>query len=365
MRSLLPQQFVRSTIALALALSMAAPVLADNVDKNHPRLRAALAVQREVTAGWMRKAEVLGTAVTLDSVGNSALAVYVDRDAEKAADAVRTLPTQWRGVPVEVRFTDKFRAVRKRRGVKPPPGPSHKSIQAFPIQLGTSGGSINDVTGFSCCAGTLGGLIQIAGQQYVLSNYHVFEGDIVSGRNGSVATTGDLMVQPGLIDMACSPETGRGVATLEVRNSLPDNNVDCAIAQVLPGTVAADGAIQEIGTLSAQTAAAFINQAVKKSGRTTGLTRTSVMGLNATISVTYDTECGGMAAFTKTFTGQIVVRNTKSSFLAGGDSGSLLVEDVATNPRAVGLLFAASSTDAIANPIDEVLTFLGATMVGN
>jgi hypothetical protein len=44
--------------------------------------------------------------------------------------------------------------------------------------------------------------------------------------------------------------------------------------------------------------------------------------------------------------------------------GSLMVEDVATNPRAIGLLFAGNSTDAIANPINQVLSFLGATMVG-
>ena len=31
-----------------------------------------------------------------------------------------------------------------------------------------------------------------------------------------------------------------------------------------------------------------------------------------------------------------------------------MVEDVATNPRAIGLLYAGSSTDAIANPIDQV-----------
>jgi hypothetical protein len=42
-----------------------------------------------------------------------------------------------------------------------------------------------------------------------------------------------------------------------------------------------------------------------------------------------------------------------------------MVEDVSTNPRAVGLLFAGSSTSAIANPIGQVLSFLGATMVGN
>ena len=57
--------------------------------------------------------------------------------------------------------------------------------------------------------------------------------------------------------------------------------------------------------------------------------------------------------------------------LPDGDSGSLMVENVATNPRAVGLLYAGSSTSAIANPINEVLTFIGgklggvASMVGN
>jgi hypothetical protein len=107
------------------------------------------------------------------------------------------------------------------------------------------------------------------------------------------------------------------------------------------------------------------NQAVKKSGRTKGLTHSSVSGLNATISVTYDKECAGGTAFTKTFTSQIVIANSGSKFLNSGDSGSLMVEDVTTNPRAVGLLFAGSSTSAIANPINQVLSFLGATMVGN
>ena len=93
--------------------------------------------------------------------------------------------------------------------------------------------------------------------------------------------------------------------------------------------------------------------------------------LNATIRVTYENECAGGTAFTKTFTGQIVISNKASKFLAGGDSGSLMVENKATNPRAVGLLFAGSNTSAIANPIGAVLTYVGtqlggsATMVGN
>ena len=129
--------------------------------------------------------------------------------------------------------------------------------------------------------------------------------------------------------------------------------------------VSSTGAILEIGTISSTTVAASLNQAVKKSGRTTGLTRSKVSGLNASVSVAYDNECAGGAAFTKTYTGQIVITNKRSAFLNSGDSGSLMVQDVTTSPKAVGLLFAGSSTQAIANPIGQVLSFLGATMVGN
>ena len=108
-----------------------------------------------------------------------------------------------------------------------------------------------------------------------------------------------------------------------------------------------------------------MGQAVKKSGRTTGLTRSSVSGLNANVSVQYENECAGGASFVKSYTGQIVIRNKGSRFLNSGDSGSLMVQDVATNPRAVGLLFAGGSSTAIANPIGQVLGFLNATMVGN
>jgi len=140
--------------------------------------------------------------------------------------------------------------------------------------------------------------------------------------------------------------------------------VDCAIGPVVSGMVRTDGSILEVGTISASTVGASVGQAVKKSGRTTGLSRSTISGLNATVSVAYENECAGGSAFTKTFTGQILVRNRSSRFLNSGDSGSLMVEDVTTNPRAVGLLFAGSSSIAVANPIGQVLSFLGATMVG-
>src|SRR5213082_2275978 len=41
-------------------------------------------------------------------------------------------------------------------------------------------------------------LVQVANTQYILSNYHVFESDIIPGGNNTVATTGDPIIQPGL-----------------------------------------------------------------------------------------------------------------------------------------------------------------------
>ena len=362
-RRLLKAAFGFTVFPLVLFASPPAGVL----DEVHPSVRAVMAVQREVTGHWMRQPEVLGTAVTVNSVGGTALTVYIDRDSAKAADAVRSLPQQYRGVGVQIHLTDKFRAMRRtRRHRRVIPTVSHNVMQTPPIQLGTSGGWSKDLANGFCCGGTLGSLVQIGGEQYILSNYHVLESDIVPGGNNAVATTSDEIIQPALIDTRCSVGDAQSVATLETRSALPNNNVDCAIAKVTPGMVRADGAILEIGTISSQTVVASIGQAVKKSGRTTGLTHSFVAGLNATISVTYDDECAGSTAFTKIFTGQIVVsKGGTGGFLAAGDSGSLLVEDVTVNPRAIGLLFAGSSTDAIANPIDDVLTFLGATMVGN
>jgi hypothetical protein len=241
---------------------------------------------------------------------------------------------------------------------------SHTAKQTPPIQLGTSGGWRNDLANGYCCGGTLGSLIQVNNIQYILSNYHVFESDIVSGDNGIVATTGDYIIQPGLVDVNCGAASAQNAARLVQLSSLPGNNVDCSVAQVIPGMVMNNGAILEIGVLSAQTVAASINKAVKKSGRTTGLTRSKITGLNATVSVMYDNECAGGTAFTKTFTKQIVIANTRSSFLNSGDSGSLMVEDVTSKPRAIGLLYAGSSFSAIANPIDEVLRFIGSKLGG-
>jgi len=85
------------------------------------------------------------------------------------------------------------------------------------------------------------------------------------------------------------------------------------------------------------------------------------MGTISAVNVTVDISYG--SGKTARFTNQILI--TPGSFLGAGDSGSLMVEDVDTAPQAVGLLFAGSSSVAIANPIGAVLDAFGVTMVGS
>jgi hypothetical protein len=343
----------------------------DEFTTNNPRVREVMAVQEDITPGLMSVEEVLGTAVGQDNDGEPIIIVFINSEAKNYGQVIRSLPPEIRGKRLKALVTDKFRAMPAKGGGT---SVSHTAKQIPPIQLGTSGGWRNDLANGYCCGGTLGSLIVVSGVQYIMSNYHVFEADIVSGGNSYVAENGDPIIQPGLIDASCAASNAQEVATLVKIRSLPGSNVDVSIAQVIPGMVRPDGSILEIGTIFSKTVVASLKQGVKKSGRTTGLTRSTVYGLNGTISVTYADECAGGTAFTKTFTGQILIANAGKKFLNAGDSGSLMVEDVKTNPKAVGLLYAGSSTLAVANPINEVLTFVGnqlggpgalpATMVG-
>ncbi|HNW59574.1 MAG TPA: hypothetical protein PKI62_07855 [bacterium] len=326
---------------------------------DNPALQAVVAVQERHTANLMKNSEVVGTYVTVTEAGQPVIVVMTKSSALQKGPG--GLPSELESVPLLVQVTGEIKALKGGSGGSV----SHTAKQTAPISLGTSGGWSYDLANGYCCGGTLGSLVAIGGNKYILSNYHVLEADIVSGGNSRVAATGDPVIQPGLIDVNCSAAGAQNVATLVKKSSLPSSNVDCAVAQVASGMVKTDGTILEIGTISATTVAAAVNQAVKKSGRTTGLTRSSVSGLNGTVSVTYDNECAGGTAFTKTFTGQIIINNKGSRFLDSGDSGSLMVQDVTTSPKAVGLLFAGSSSTAIANPIGQVLSFLNATMVGN
>ena len=156
------------------------------LDETHAAVQAVMNVQSAVTSDLMRQSEILGTAVGVDAAGTPVLTVYVDRDAANAGEVVRDLPRQFGGVGVQIHLTDKFRAMAR----PPGGGMSHTAKQNPPIQLGTSGGWTYDLANGFCCGGTLGSLVKIGSTQYILSNYHVFEADIVSGGNSRTATDG-------------------------------------------------------------------------------------------------------------------------------------------------------------------------------
>jgi len=335
---------------------------------DHPQIQRVMQVQDRHTPDLMRIPGVVGTSTGINDAGDVVINVYLENELPAGK-----IPAMIEGVAVQAQVTGKLVA---RKG---PPGgggggggSDPKAKQTPPVKMGTSGGWGFDLANGYCCGGTLGSLIQKGGNKYVLSNYHVLYSDIVNGGNGRTWQPGDAVIQPGLIDVNCSMANAQTVATLvNGGGSLPNANVDVGYALVSPGMVDLSGAILNIGTISASTVGASVGQAVKKMGRTTGLARANVSGLNASVSITYENECAGGTSFTKTYTGQIVISNNRCNFLDGGDSGSLMVEDLDTDPRAVGLLYAGStqcnrSAVAIANPINDVLNWIGgASMVGN
>lgn len=248
-------------------------------------------------------------------------------------------------------------------------GPEHRASQSRPVKLGTSGGNINDIASY-CCSGTLGALVDDGINQYILSNNHV----LAMSNHGTI---GGAINQPGMIDQNCG-QAGV-VASLsdfvQIRfkkgRSIPLNTADAAIALVIDGAVDPNGRILDIGQPSSETLIAELDQLVQKSGRTSGHTKGIVTAIGVTVDVGYSRECGGAANQTARFVDQIIIKGTTElpdgniePFSTGGDSGSLILEDVVASPRAVGLLFAGSSTLTVANPIDAVLNAFGVVMAG-
>jgi len=367
-------------LALALPLAFGLWACSENADSptspqlgqvvtygaDLPAFAEAIGVQNRYVPDLLATEGVVGTAVSEDN-GRPVIKIYT----------LEALP-QGR-VPEMI---EGYRAISVVTGPivaqkgGPPPmdgggsGEDPQAVQTPPVKMGTSGGWRYDLANGYCCGGTLGSLITNGSNKYILSNYHVLYADIVNGGNGRSAQPGDAVIQPGLIDVACNAGSAQNVGTLIAGGgSLPGPGVDCGIA-LINSSVDASGAILNVGTISSSTLGASIGLAVKKMGRTTGLTRSSIDGLNGAFSITYENECAGGTSFTESYTGQIVIANSRCKFQDGGDSGSLLLEDADTNPRAVGLCFAGSSictrqSIAIANPIGDVLNYYHNTLGGS
>src|SRR5438128_6539426 len=233
--------------------------------------------------------------------------------------------------------------------------PDNQKAQPFPIKLGTTGGNVNDFTIkgsiITCCSGTLGSLVSRGGAEFILGNNHVLA-------RSDQAKPGEAISQPGLVDNRC--KAGNTVAHLTQATPLKTSGVDAALAAVGSGAVEFRGTLLDLGTNqdpappAGTLASATVAMPVAKSGRSSGITCSSVQTINTSVRIDYQTSCNGGTTFTVTFNNQVVVNG--GSFSAAGDSGSLIVDSQTAQP--VALLYGGNSTGTVGNPIQAVLTAL-------
>ena len=257
---------------------------------------------------------------------------------------------------------------------------------AAPISLGTSGANSTDVGAKVCCLGTLGSLWTKAGvtNPVILSNNHVLD----KSGNG---VPGQAINQP--LQLACTNPNSPGPLTVaNLTQGLPikpvanettgpcagnktplcghgPSNVDAATAETIPGQVDRTGTILDLGSAGATTIAAAppsgtigvasLGETVGKSGRTSGLTCSTVESLSLTILIDYGI-CG---LWWRDSQRSRPITATRSLSMAGpsapvGDSGSAIVD---TNylPGLRVLLYGGSPIDTVGNPIQDVITAFG------
>jgi hypothetical protein len=259
-------------------------------------------------------------------------------------------------------------------------GLQNQSAQTGYVEMGSSGGNANDYDSKQdsggkeyvndCCGGTLGALVADRNSNlFILSNNHVLA-------ESDQARPGDSIVQPALVDLNCNPQAGRTIGSLRyvVPLQSTQSNVDAALAAATPA-VDASGAILQLGpsingVLSPAAPAAGTGEAlsagvlnqlrVVKSGRTTGLTCSTVNTVDLSVQVDYYYDCAeSRPYYTKTYVNQIGMPG--ASFADSGDSGALVLD--ASNAQPVGLFFASGADDSnhgfsVANPIQDVLSEL-------
>jgi S1-C subfamily serine protease len=238
----------------------------------------------------------------------------------------RRLPKQVGGLPTDVEQVGTFRKFQF-------PNPRQKIRPAQP------GSSVGFVHPLMKMAGTFGAVVKdSANALYVLSNNHVLADE-------NRLPLGSPILQPGPLDGGVPPTDAIATLTKFVPLSVTSgNNVDAAIARTSSASIVLRD-ILHIGPPTG-TAAAAIHMPVHKFGRTTSYTAGRIASIDTDVKVTYDIG-------TLVFEDQIIIVGDNGAFSAAGDSGSLILEK--TTQKAVGLLFAGSSSHTIANHIDDVL----------
>jgi hypothetical protein len=161
------------------------------------------------------------------------------------------------------------------------------------------------------------------------------------------------VLQPGTLDLGNDPGNDTTYIAGVVFRYVPisftlgtTNLVDAAVA--ITNTNLASTSILGLGQPNPALGTAYAGMQVTKSGRTTGVTTSTVLSVNSTVNISYGS-CG-----VARFVNQVV---TGGDLGDSGDSGSIVLEQGTNTP--VGLYFAGSSTTGIMNPILNVYLALG------
>jgi hypothetical protein len=289
-----------------------------------PEIRAVEEIQNLHTPLLMAIPDVIGTGT--GRLEDGRLAIYI---FTRTRYSIPEVPVSIEGIPTHIERVGEVVPFAYTGTYRPVPG-------------GVSVGNDRE-----CAAGTIGCTVVKSGVKYILSNNHVLA-------RVNQGAQGERIDQPGRYDgrPQCT-QTGQ-VATLSsfVRISFTGTNVvDAAIAQYTTSSVCS--MVNNLYTPSSTIVSPSVGLAVKKVGRTSGLTHGTIAAINVTINVSYGSP--GVA----TFVNQIYVA---SNFIRSGDSGSLMVTESGAHP--VGLDFAGGSGSSFANPIGPVLQAFSATVCG-
>jgi len=342
--------FCAVLLAISLTfLALGSAVPAASAAEPGPNARAigrVMDVEDRHTPRLVALPGVVGTATGLDATGQPVVKVFLARAGGPP------IPAKLDGETVVAEVTGEFFALPKPPGAGGGTGATIDPKTRFdrPVPIGVSTGNANE-----CSAGTIGcRVVDGSGFVFALSNNHVYALENNAPINSDV-------LQPGRYDTNCVYDANNVIGHLFdfepiVFSTSANNTVDAAIALSSINDLGNATPSNGYGTPKSVPVGPSIGQAVQKYGRTTALTKGTVIGINASVNVGY---WSGTARFNY----QIIVQARKP-FIKAGDSGSLLVTDPGKNP--VGLLFAGTSDGktAIANDIGAVLYAFNVTIDG-
>ena len=281
--------------------------------------------------------------------GKQVLNVYVvertsvDEVKSAIVDSMGVSAASGDDVPVNVIVTGLIDAQPHRFRIRPAPG--GVSVAHFRVTAGTIG----------CLS--IGRSAPRNSRLMILSNNHVLA-------NSNNAAFGDCICQPGPLDGGRCPADQ--IAILErfvpINFAGGVNYVDCATGwcwtdRVRKELVYLSGGQPQFFRIGSAPIAPQMNMAVGKSGRTTQLTRGTIIDISATVRVNYG---GGRVAL---FSDQISIRGAGGAlFSDGGDSGSS-IWTWDNSRRPVGLLFAGGGGITFANKMSRVIAALDINLV--